>query len=100
MDEDIIPLPITDDGIGIPVEQQSDVFDRFYQAHRKPYLSGLGLGLYISREIVDLHGGTIHIEQPEHRGTRILVTLPSLTYGRSASADSGAPTDSSLSNQH
>jgi two-component system NarL family sensor kinase len=44
-------------GLGIPEEHRAHLFDRFYQAHADHYRSGLGLGLYISREIVALHGG-------------------------------------------
>ena len=39
-------------------------------------MAGMGLGLYISRQIVELHGGTIRAEFPDDGGTRIVVTLP------------------------
>jgi signal transduction histidine kinase len=71
-----VTLSVRDHGTGIPPEARDRIFDRFYQAHGAGHLSGLGLGLFISREIVDLHGGAIRAEFPEDGGTRIVVTLP------------------------
>jgi two-component system NarL family sensor kinase len=52
-----VRLAVRDRGLGIPEEHRTHLFDRFYQAHADHHRSGLGLGLYISREIVALHGG-------------------------------------------
>ena len=52
------------------------VFERFFQAHAEGYRSGMGLGLYISRQIVELHGGQIEAEFPPDGGTRFVVRLP------------------------
>lgn len=71
-----IRLSVTDQGVGIPPEQREAVFDRFHQARGERHLSGMGLGLYITREIVALHGGSVRIEEPEHRGSRFVVALP------------------------
>lgn len=71
-----IRLSVTDEGVGIPPGQRQRVFERFHQAHGNRHLSGIGLGLYVTREIVALHGGRVHIEEPEHRGSRFVVTLP------------------------
>jgi signal transduction histidine kinase len=71
----IVRLSITDFGIGVPPDQREAVFDRFHQAPGVRHLSGMGLGLYISREIIELHGGSIRIEEPEHPGSRFVVTL-------------------------
>ena len=46
------------------------------RAHTDNYQSGLGLGLYISRQIVELHEGTIGVEFPDDGGTRFVVRLP------------------------
>ena len=67
-------LAVRDRGIGIPPEHLAKVFDRFYQAHRDR--SGLGLGLYISRQIVERHGGTMYAELPPDGGTRFVVSVP------------------------
>lgn len=75
-DDGVIRLTVSDEGMGLASDQREAAFERFHQAHSAGHLSGLGLGLYITREIVELHGGSVRIEQPEHRGTRVVVTLP------------------------
>ncbi|HLZ70348.1 MAG TPA: GAF domain-containing sensor histidine kinase [Dehalococcoidia bacterium] len=69
-------LTVSDHGIGIPPEHRGKIFDRFYQAHEGSASAGMGLGLYISAQIVERHGGTIRAEFPEQGGTRFTVTLP------------------------
>jgi signal transduction histidine kinase len=69
-------LDIRDHGIGIPPDNREKIFDRFYQAHASDHRSGLGLGLFISREIVELHSGRIMVEFPPDGGTRFIVELP------------------------
>jgi signal transduction histidine kinase len=71
-----VELSITDCGIGIPEEQRGQIFERFYQVHGNGHASGLGLGLFVSRQIVELHGGQIHAESPPAGGTRFVVQLP------------------------
>lgn len=69
-------ISVRDRGEGIAPEVRSQIFDRFYRAHTESHASGMGLGLYISRQIVELHGGHIEAEFPEDGGTRFVVTLP------------------------
>jgi signal transduction histidine kinase len=69
-------LVITDRGVGIQPERRQHIFDRFYQANEGDHVSGMGLGLYISRQIVELHGGSIWPEFPSDGGTRFFVDLP------------------------
>lgn len=69
-------LAVRDHGIGIPPEKRGEIFERFYRAHSDDHRSGLGLGLYISRQIVELHGGKITVEFPPDGGTRFEVLLP------------------------
>jgi signal transduction histidine kinase len=69
-------LTVADHGVGIPPERRQHIFERFYQAHEGDHASGMGLGLYISRQIVDLHGGSIQPEFPPDGGTRFSVDLP------------------------
>ena len=52
-------LSVVDHGVGIQPERRQHIFERFYQAHEGDHASGMGLGLYISRQIVELHGGSI-----------------------------------------
>ena len=75
-DDGFARVSVRDHGIGIPPEKRSEIFDRFFRAHADDHRSGLGLGLYISRQIVALHGGEIEAEFPADGGTRFIVKLP------------------------
>ena len=66
---------VADTGEGIPVVMLEAVFERFWQVGKNDR-RGLGLGLYISRCIVEAHGGTIRAESSPGQGTRMLFTLP------------------------
>ncbi len=77
-----IRLSVTDQGVGIPPDQRANIFNRFHQAHSTYHLSGMGLGLYITREIVELHGGFVHVEEPEHQGSRFVVGLSASVLAR------------------
>jgi signal transduction histidine kinase len=68
-------LRVSDRGIGIRPEAQARIFERFERAAPKPY-AGLGLGLYIARQIVEAHGGTIHVESAPGEGATFTVLLP------------------------
>jgi signal transduction histidine kinase len=71
-------LEVRDHGPGIPVEVREHVFDQYFQKQSDdaPAPVGLGLGLYVSHEIVALHKGTISIESPADGGTSFVVMLP------------------------
>jgi len=73
-----IAVLVRDYGLGIPPSQQDKIFDRFYRvlSHERRYVPGLGMGLYITRQIVEEHGGTIHVESQEGEGSTFTVTLP------------------------
>jgi signal transduction histidine kinase len=76
---DTVRVAVRDRGLGVPPEHRAHIFDRFYQAHAGGPLTsmaGMGLGLYISRQIVELHGGSIAAEFPDDGGTRFVVKLP------------------------
>jgi PAS domain S-box-containing protein len=78
-DSDEVQLTVRDHGVGVPVEHRAHIFDRFYQAHAGGPLTsmaGMGLGLYISRQIVELHDGAIAAVFPEDGGAKFVVTLP------------------------
>jgi signal transduction histidine kinase len=80
--DDSLRITVRDRGVGVPPEHRAHIFDRFYQAHAGGALTsmaGMGLGLYISRQIVELHDGTIEAEFPDDGGTRFVVTLPLVT---------------------
>ncbi|HEY7983271.1 MAG TPA: ATP-binding protein [Ktedonobacterales bacterium] len=71
-----VRLAVRDHGLGIAPEKRAAIFERFYQAHATEHRSGLGLGLYIIRQIVSQHDGTIAAEFPEDGGARFIVLLP------------------------
>jgi signal transduction histidine kinase len=83
-----VEIAVRDHGVGIAEEKRGRVFERFFQAHAEGHQSGMGLGLYIGRQIVELHGGTIAAEFPPDGGTRFVVRLPVLA---EAPADSAVP---------
>ena len=77
-DGDTVIITVEDDGPGIPPAEVDRIFERFYRADasRSRQHGGAGLGLAISRWIVDLHGGDIHPELRQPHGCRMVVTLP------------------------
>jgi len=79
-----VQVAVSDRGAGIPPADLPRIFDRFFRgpAHRRE--RGLGLGLYITRLIVEAHGGRIAAESTVGHGTTVTFTLP-LAPGRSAS---------------
>ncbi|QRK10022.1 MEDS domain-containing protein [Archangium violaceum] len=69
-------LSVKDQGGGIREEDRARIFERFERAISANEASGLGLGLYIAREIVQVHGGTISVESRLGEGSTFTVTLP------------------------
>jgi PAS domain S-box-containing protein len=94
---DMAVVAVGDRGIGIPPDQQELLFDRYFHARNVPAHSygGLGLGLYISRDIVERHGGHIWVESEVGKGSTFYVALPLLQpagYGEGRPGDGEAPT--------
>jgi signal transduction histidine kinase len=71
-----IRLSVVDTGPGIPERALDSIFERFSQAGRKDRRGGLGLGLYISRCIIEAHGGRIWAERQPGAGAKVVLTLP------------------------
>ncbi|CAM3273124.1 cell wall metabolism sensor histidine kinase WalK [Pediococcus acidilactici] len=71
-------MSITDQGLGIPKEAISHVFDRFYRVDkaRSRAQGGTGLGLAISKEVIQMHGGRIWVESREGEGSTFYISLP------------------------
>ena len=69
-------LIIDDSGPGIPVEERTKVFERFYRAPESRAMPGSGLGLAITQQVLRRHGATIAVEESDDGGTRIRVVFP------------------------
>ncbi|MBW4434243.1 MAG: response regulator [Pelatocladus maniniholoensis HA4357-MV3] len=67
---------IQDQGIGIPIEEQSNLFQPFCRASNVDTLPGTGLGLAITKACVELHGGNISLDSQPNQGTKVTVCLP------------------------
>jgi two-component system, OmpR family, phosphate regulon sensor histidine kinase PhoR len=73
-------VSVTDFGIGLRKEQQKRIFDRFYRVDDKKYMTGgLGMGLYISSQIINTHGGTIGVESEFGKGSTFYFELQLLS---------------------
>jgi len=77
-DKNNIRLSVKDHGMGIPVDQQNKVFERFFRVNgeKENTYAGLGLGLYISAEIIKRHKGKIAVESEEMHGAVFYFELP------------------------
>ncbi len=73
--DDQIRFQVRDTGCGIPRDQLPHVFERFWQAKHKQYM-GAGLGLYITKGIVEMHGGKVGVESKTGEGSAFYFTLP------------------------
>ena len=74
----MLAISVHDTGIGIPVEQQTRIFDKFYQTGMttKGVREGTGLGLAITKHLVERHGGNINVESNPGRGSSFTFTIP------------------------
>ena len=73
---DAARMTVRDHGIGIHDEDQKRIFERFERAVSGESFPGMGLGLFITREIVEAHGGKIAVASRPGDGARFEVTLP------------------------
>jgi PAS domain S-box-containing protein len=75
---DTLITAVCDRGIGIPADELSQVFERFHRGRQvsSTNYGGLGLGLYITKQIIERHGGTIWVESKEGYGTTFYFSLP------------------------
>ena len=69
-------LTVSDTGTGIPAEDLPHVFKRFYRGDKSRTGGNAGLGLAISKAIVEAHGGAIEVSSTENAGTTFTVRLP------------------------
>lgn len=74
--ENYISVSIADNGIGISEEDKGRIFEKFYQGDKSHSTTGNGLGLALSREIIELHGGQIRVLSEKGKGTTFIISLP------------------------
>ncbi|HEU5347032.1 MAG TPA: GAF domain-containing protein [Ktedonobacterales bacterium] len=92
VDPDEARVSVRDEGVGIPEAAQSQIWDRFYRVeeveHRSGSQVGLGLGLYICRDIIERHGGNVGLWSAPGEGSIFWFTLPLVRQPREESAES------------
>ncbi len=97
---DFVTIEVQDNGPGIPSHHVTRIFDRFHQADDSPknVRSGAGIGLSLTKELVELHGGTIMIASAEGEGSTFTVRLP-ITVADSAQLEGLASTETLAASQ-
>ncbi len=76
-DDGMIQTCVLDNGCGVPLEEQQTIFERFYRGQSSEMKNrGAGLGLAITKSLVELHGGSIWVESTPGEGSRFCVILP------------------------
>ncbi len=74
---DFVEISVRDTGIGMPSSVVSNLFQKFYRSHRsRETVAGTGIGLYISRAIVESHGGSISVRSEDGKGSVFTVSIP------------------------
>lgn len=74
---DFVEVSISDHGIGMPDSVVQNLFHKFYRSHRsRESVAGSGIGLYMSKAIVESHGGTISVRSSEDKGSTFTFSLP------------------------
>lgn len=77
---EVVRCSVKDSGVGIPVDQQKNVFSKFFRGTNvlKFETVGTGLGLYITKAFIEASGGKIWLESQENKGTTVYFTLPKM----------------------
>lgn len=76
LDHDTVIISVKDEGIGVPLKDQLRIFEPFHRSDNVKQVSGTGLGLFITRQAVEMHGGTIRVESVAGQGATFIVRLP------------------------
>lgn len=76
VENDLVTVKITDNGVGIPENEIGKVFDRFFRASTSKGIPGSGVGLSLVNDLINVHKGKINLESEVGRGTIVTITLP------------------------
>lgn len=74
--KDEVTIFVKDKGLGLSAEQQKNVFNRFYRAESTKGINGLGLGLYLTKQIIDEHNGKLGVTSETGKGSEFYFSLP------------------------
>jgi len=75
-DADILTVSVKDGGLGIPKEKLPFIFDRFFRAEKTMNIEGIGMGLYLCRQIISAHKGKLWAESEEGKGSTFYFSIP------------------------
>jgi signal transduction histidine kinase len=75
-DGSVARVVVTDQGIGIAAQEQARIFEKFARAVSERHYGGFGLGLWVVRQIVEAHGGSIRVDSEAGKGSTFVVELP------------------------
>lgn len=75
-EKDIITVGVKDHGVGIPRNKLGKVFNKFFREDKTKKIEGLGLGLFLAKEIIKKHGGKVWVESEEGKGSVFYFSLP------------------------
>jgi signal transduction histidine kinase len=75
-EDGVATVSVQDEGVGIPLAEQSRIFERFYRGSQRSEGRGTGVGLAVVRRYVELLGGTVSVESELAHGSTFLFTLP------------------------
>src|SRR5690242_6900478 len=73
---DLVSVHVKDNGTGIPKEHLPFVFERFFRVEKTRKIEGIGLGLYLCRQIIRSHAGKVGVESEENKGSDFFFTIP------------------------
>lgn len=80
-DDGNLVIMVSDDGVGIPKEEQSLIFQRLFRSNRTATLhEGTGIGLYLVKQYVEMHGGSINLISKEDEGSTFTISIPAKVY--------------------
>ncbi|MEP6626852.1 MAG: HAMP domain-containing sensor histidine kinase, partial [Ginsengibacter sp.] len=74
--KDTLTVSVTDDGLGISKTQLPYIFERFFRVEKTRNIEGIGLGLYLCRQIIQAHHGKVWVESTEGKGSTFYFSIP------------------------